>query len=494
MEKKEYLALFEKTQLFIQEVPSLFHYPYYVGECQTKKLFSSFNPSFSKVFSFKENNYVYWIYDENEMFKEAEKEFEKGKTDRNYFSNQLKTWKKSEQRYYSVCLKLQNFDFSTTDLNKLKSLYLEFKNAYLEEYGMAMITDLTGPFAEKKIIELLSKKFLKNSPGFQEALMKLSAPIKESFVGREQYELYKIALRSIKNKDQLISMVREHTKQYCWIQNNYLNIQELTEDYFLERINFHIKKEKEMKNYCNHYFSSLDKNKLDKRDLIRKLNLSEEFKVVIEMSEIHGHWQDLRKRANLIGHGHIKKFLKRASCILNCSYEDLTLLTIKEFEEVLSKKKVNWEEIRERKENVVVIYSPNQNYIYVKEEAKKFKEILEKKMKTSHVNDFRGNTVSIGKVKGIARVVLNPKETNFKEGEILITSMTRPEFVPLMKKASAIITNEGGMTCHAAIISRELNKPCIVGTKIATKVIKDGDLIEVDANHGVVRILDRITS
>ena len=55
--------------------------------------------------------------------------------------------------------------------------------------------------------------------------------------------------------------------------------------------------------------------------------------------------------------------------------------------------------------------------------------------------------------------------------------------------ASAIITDEGGLTCHAAIISRELGKPCIVGTKIATKLIKNGDMFEINANHGVVKIL-----
>jgi pyruvate,water dikinase len=60
--------------------------------------------------------------------------------------------------------------------------------------------------------------------------------------------------------------------------------------------------------------------------------------------------------------------------------------------------------------------------------------------------------------------------------------MTRPEIVPYLRNAKAIITDEGGITCHAAIIAREMKKPCIVGTKIATKTFKDGDEVEVDAN------------
>ena len=67
--------------------------------------------------------------------------------------------------------------------------------------------------------------------------------------------------------------------------------------------------------------------------------------------------------------------------------------------------------------------------------------------------------------------------------------MTRPEYLPAMKKAAAFITDEGGITCHAAIIAREMKKPCIIGTKIATQVLKDGDMVEVKANHGLVIIL-----
>ena len=64
--------------------------------------------------------------------------------------------------------------------------------------------------------------------------------------------------------------------------------------------------------------------------------------------------------------------------------------------------------------------------------------------------------------------------------------------MPAIQKAKAIITNEGGITCHAAVISRELGIPCIVGTKIATKVLKDGDLVKVDANKGIVKVIKKL--
>ena len=86
--------------------------------------------------------------------------------------------------------------------------------------------------------------------------------------------------------------------------------------------------------------------------------------------------------------------------------------------------------------------------------------------------------------------MLDPRDINpLANGEILVTSMTTPEYVFAMKKAAAIITDAGGLTSHAAVTSRELGKPCIVGTKIATSVLKDGDTVEVRTDTGVVKVL-----
>lgn len=83
---------------------------------------------------------------------------------------------------------------------------------------------------------------------------------------------------------------------------------------------------------------------------------------------------------------------------------------------------------------------------------------------------------------------MNEKEfSKMKKRDILVTSMTRPEFVPLMKMASAIITDEGGITCHVAVVSRELGVPCVISTKIATKALKDKDIVEVDADKGQIK-------
>lgn len=88
---------------------------------------------------------------------------------------------------------------------------------------------------------------------------------------------------------------------------------------------------------------------------------------------------------------------------------------------------------------------------------------------------------------GAVKILQSAKDIkNMQKGEILVTDMTTPDFVPAMKKAAAIVTNTGGMTSHAAIVSRELGIPCVVGTGNATNILKDGMEVTVDGMHGII--------
>jgi len=100
-----------------------------------------------------------------------------------------------------------------------------------------------------------------------------------------------------------------------------------------------------------------------------------------------------------------------------------------------------------------------------------------------------GHIGHIGSAKGKVKIINDPENAEIDEDEILVCDMTSPDYVHLMKKAKAIVTDRGGILCHAAIIARELNKPCIVGTGNATKILKNGMMIEVDAEKGVVRVI-----
>ena len=105
---------------------------------------------------------------------------------------------------------------------------------------------------------------------------------------------------------------------------------------------------------------------------------------------------------------------------------------------------------------------------------------------------MEGTCACPGKVAGVVKIVNLPEEMGkMNQDDVMVAHTTFPSLVPAMKKAIAIVTDDGGITCHAAIVAREMNKPCVIGTKIATQILKDGDKIEVDADKGIVKILKK---
>jgi len=122
-----------------------------------------------------------------------------------------------------------------------------------------------------------------------------------------------------------------------------------------------------------------------------------------------------------------------------------------------------------------------------KEKGKKIPEEVKKVKEVEAESLVKGETASSGIASGKVKIIEDVSELDkIKKGDILVTSMTTPDMVPAMQKASAIVTDEGGMTCHAAIVSREMGTPCIVGTGNATKELKEGEEVTVHATHGIV--------
>lgn len=116
-------------------------------------------------------------------------------------------------------------------------------------------------------------------------------------------------------------------------------------------------------------------------------------------------------------------------------------------------------------------------------------------VKTAETPILTGAPASPGIGSGTVKVLKSPKEINkVKQGDVLVAEMTSPDYVPAMKKASAIVTDKGGQTSHAAIVSRELGIPCVVGTQEATKSLKDGTLVTVDGSRGLVYLGSKVKS
>lgn len=116
--------------------------------------------------------------------------------------------------------------------------------------------------------------------------------------------------------------------------------------------------------------------------------------------------------------------------------------------------------------------------------------VLEKESLGLKNKGLSGLKAYSGKVRGKVKIILDPKDkNNFKKGDILVVKVTSPEFMPLMEKSKAIITEIGGILSHAAIVARELQKPCLVGVRGVTKFLKNGDLVEVNVDKGIVKKL-----
>ena len=101
-----------------------------------------------------------------------------------------------------------------------------------------------------------------------------------------------------------------------------------------------------------------------------------------------------------------------------------------------------------------------------------------------------GEVGCVGYAKGKVKIIIRAEDMNkMEQGDILVSIATDPDIVPAMKKAGAVVTDAGGVTSHAAIVTRELHIPSVIGTRFATRVLQDGDEVEVDANKGVVKII-----
>ena len=173
-------------------------------------------------------------------------------------------------------------------------------------------------------------------------------------------------------------------------------------------------------------------------------------------------------------------------------YTDYTFFINPEEVEEFSKNANFIKELQKRKNGCIILDGnifplKKLNYLLTK------KHIFLEELVINNIKKIKGRPAYPGKIQGKVKKILSFSDMKkFKAGEILVTEMTNPKYLSIIKKTSAIITDEGGITCHAAIISRELKKPCITGTKNATKILNDGDIIEVDANRGVVHIIKKV--
>lgn len=197
-------------------------------------------------------------------------------------------------------------------------------------------------------------------------------------------------------------------------------------------------------------------------------------------------WKNfIREKANF----RIRPLMVYVSERVDLDLGHLSMLTYKELENILIESEIGvnrGESVTRFKQSCFIFLKNNLTITNDVDIINKFVS------KSESIFELRGFVAFKGKARGVVRIIVGESDFNrVREGDVLVASTTRPDFLPVMKKTVAFITNEGGVLSHAAIVARELKKPCIIGTKIATKVLKDGDLVEVDANLGTVTILEK---
>lgn len=202
----------------------------------------------------------------------------------------------------------------------------------------------------------------------------------------------------------------------------------------------------------------------------------------------------LREKSEAIFYVLLGVLLKEISRRFGARVKDLFFYTEREIEALFGGKKAAPGIIKKRSGGYALLIVGNRQNLLL---GDRFKKLFREVTFAGKPKELFGHPVMRGHVRGRIRAILHSRRNisaevkRFRRDEILVTEMTRPDTVMACRKAAAIITDEGGLTSHAAIISRELGIPCIVGTKNATQILKDGDMVEVDAERGIVRILGK---
>ena len=355
----------------------------------------------------------------------------------------------------------------------------------LEGYSLYLLTPY---LIESKFEPLLKDKLAKKYKNQYEDILKIIASPTMVF----EYQKYQLDLVRAKNPKDLQSIVAK----YRWVteysyKEKLLDIQMAKDE--LKKIH----SEKAMPEILKVNQNIKNNLKLYK-NLISSLSRDPELKSLVELVHNYVNIRTLRIEVFKEAQANLRVLYQQLAVYANnflpsITYFDIISLTNDEIIDFLCGDITpDLKEVRKRQGGKYVFYKNKKGkhqFIYQKNLVSILRDNFIE-IEIGQVKELTGIITNRGQAQGRVKIINNKKDfSKFKSGDILVAQFTTPDFVSIMKKSAAIITNDGGITCHAAIISRELDIPCIVGTKIATKVLKDGMMVEVDAERGIVKIL-----
>lgn len=280
--------------------------------------------------------------------------------------------------------------------------------------------------------------------------------------------------------------IQQYQQQYHWIHNGWGHTQPLSLFDCVEQVQQLLQSSRDLQEEYEQLERFAVRIQEEKTAIADKHGMSDWLRRLFHLFGVLSYWRDGRKAQIQQQNGALERIGTEVARRSGLSWEEVALCDPRKITELPVTKELV-ESQRTFFTQHSAFYYDGGKIVHIKnspEVAAAIEETI-----TSSVTEIRGMIACPGKARG--PVVVIRKESEFakmEEGAILVTSMTRPEFVPLMKQAAAIVTDEGGITSHAAVVSRELKIPCVIGTQVASSQLKDGDMVLVNADHGVVTL------
>lgn len=366
--------------------------------------------------------------------------------------------------------------------------FFKFFSGTLGMIGVPTVIDLT---IESKLKAVFEKEGYENT---EEKIATLAIPGKELESTKERIALFDLANEITERKYELDDqearyLIKKHFESYGWLHSTLFlgslyNEQEITQE--LKDILDEQKK--------NNLAEQRDNLKFETEKLIATLS-DEKDKDLARFFQEAVYYRTARLEWMNQACFFARPLLVKVANRLDLTFHDLIYMLPEEIVSSLEKGDIN-ESIR------ADINLRRDGYAYISSNTEEYKLVTGKQLQLlkndlrSHIelaeNKVSGIAAYKGSATGIVVVVKDRDElAKVKKGNILVTRLTTPDFVMAINNSAAVVTDLGGVTSHAAVTCREIDIPCIVGTKIATQVLKDGDLVEVDADEGVVRIIKK---
>ena len=420
-----------------------------------------------------------------------------------------------EVRDYAAFLKKQDFGpFSNVQLYEaFEKLFSRFVT--MNVFGHVINTpDFNNNIFSDRLTALLEGSIRASGSGVTvgEAFSVLLTPNEKSALQKQDEDFF-VLLKKVQESPELLELfskektekilgvlpakypgfhaaIDNHVENYDWLQYHFDGPMLLKADYFVETLQAELSQgviaSEKLEELRVKEKTLVEKQK----DLAARLRLAGQEAYWIDVAKNFLFLKGLRKETVVYGQRCAEALLAEIARRLGLSVKQLKYMTRAELKRALEGAPADVAMLNERIAFSVFFAENGVEQFLVGEKAEAFFAGIEKhdSQAAENVRELKGTTACPGLVRGIVKFIAKAEDmAKMNQGDILISFATNPNLVPAMKKAGAIVTDEGGITCHAAIVSRELGIPCVVGTKIVTKAFKDGDLVEVDATKGIIR-------